>query len=318
MGLPGSPDTTNYLSIGAGATETITFTTEKNTFGLYWGSDRFLQHDQVFMKATTLVASYTGADISPLLASGNQGSFASNGYVEFVGLHSFNKVVLGTGNSNAFEIDNISAGTGPVSHALLAGTVSGTLSVHDPDIGDTLTGVVNANATVLYNNSTTLPTGVNVSDLINAGNMTFDSVQSDGGTDVLHWNYDPHGANLDFLHAGDVLTLTFTAKVSDGHGSYGSQQLTITLVGADNETNVSTLKFVDGTSGNDTFNNVGGNTTVFGNGGHDTFVFKPGSGSATIADLPPPTTRSRLHRPCLTTTRPMYLQRCTMMDTAIP
>jgi VCBS repeat-containing protein len=285
--LPGSADTTKYLSIGAGATETITFDSAKNAFGLYWGSvDDY--NTIKFYNGTTLVASYTGADISPLLATGNQGSFAANGYVDFVGLPFFTKVVLGS-TSNAFEIDNISAGVVPTSHAKLVGTVSGTMSVHDPDIGDTLTGLVTQKASVLYNNSSDLPSGVSVGDLIKATNITFDSVQSDGGTDILHWSFDPHGANLDFLHAGDVLKLTFTAQVSDSHGSSGSQQLVVTLVGTDNETNVSSFKFVDGTSGNDTFNNVGGGTTVYGNGGNDNFVFKPGSGSATIADFDPAT-----------------------------
>ena len=113
--LPGNQDTTKYLSIGANATETITFASEKNVFGLYWGSvDSY--NTIKFYDGTTLVASYTGADISPLLSTGNQGSFASNGYVEFQGLHSFNKVVLGS-TSNAFEIDNISAGSVPTPQA---------------------------------------------------------------------------------------------------------------------------------------------------------------------------------------------------------
>jgi len=284
--LPGSQDNTNYLSIGAGATETITFATDMNTFGLYWGSvDSY--NTIKFYEGTTLVASYTGADIAPLLANGNQSSFTANGYVEFIDLPAFNKVVLGTSNSNAFEIDNISAGNLPPPHAEIQGTVAGTMSVHDPDIGDTLTGVVTTNATALYNGSTTLPNGINVSDLIKAGNITFDSVQSDGGTDILHWTYDPHGASFDFLHPGDTLTLTYTAQVNDGHGNFGSQQLTITLVGTDNETNLSTFKLVEGTTGNDTFNNIGGNATLHGNGGHDNFVFKPGGGSATIADFDP-------------------------------
>lgn len=282
---PGVADPTNYLTIGGGASETIQFTSSKNTFGLYWGSvDTY--NSIKFYDGSTLVASYTGADVAPLLANGNQGSFTANGYVEFVGLHNFNKVVLSS-SSNAFEIDNISAGNVPASHSLLTGTVSGTMSVHDPDIGDTLTGVVSANATALLNGSSTLPNGVNVADLIKASNISFDSVQSDGGTDVLHWNYDPHGANLDFLHAGDTLKLTYAAKVSDGHDVYGSQSLTITLVGTDNDTNVSAFKFVDGTSGNDTFSNVGNGTTLVGNGGHDNFVFKPNSGSATITDFDP-------------------------------
>ena len=44
---PGHKDTTNYLSIGGNGTETITFTSDKNTFGLYWGSVEFLQYHQV-------------------------------------------------------------------------------------------------------------------------------------------------------------------------------------------------------------------------------------------------------------------------------
>ena len=82
------------------------------------------------------------------------GSFSSNGYVEFLGLASFDKVVLGTGSTNAFEIDNISAGT---VHAELAAPIAGTLTVSDADIGDTLTASVSGNATVEYNGSTTLP-----------------------------------------------------------------------------------------------------------------------------------------------------------------
>ena len=116
------------MSILGNATETITFTSEKNTFGLYWGSvDSY--NSIKFYDGTTLVASYTGADISPLFPDGNQGSFTSNGYVEFSGLRSFNKVVLAS-SSNAFEIDNISAGSIPPS---TLPPITGTLSVHDAE-----------------------------------------------------------------------------------------------------------------------------------------------------------------------------------------
>src|SRR5205085_2576308 len=105
--LPGSADTSNYLSIGAGGIETINFATLNNEFGLYWGSvDSYNTID--FYNGSTLVGSFTGTDISPLFPTGNQGSFSSNGYVEFLGLSPFDKVVLGTGSSNAFEIDNVS------------------------------------------------------------------------------------------------------------------------------------------------------------------------------------------------------------------
>jgi fibronectin-binding autotransporter adhesin len=117
--VPGQADTTNYLSIGANSTETISFTSEQDDFGLYWGSvDSFNTIN--FYNGTTLVASYSGADVSPLLSNGNQGSFASNGYVEFLDLSPFNKVVLATGGSNAFEFDNVSAGLTSDSHIQLA------------------------------------------------------------------------------------------------------------------------------------------------------------------------------------------------------
>ena len=250
---PGHQDTTNYLSIGGNGTETITFTSQKNAFGLYWGSLDSYNTIQ-FYDGETFVASYTGADISPLFPNGNQGSFASNGYVEFSGLHSFNTVVLRS-TSNAFEIDNISAGTIPPA---TLGPITGTLSVHDADIGDTLTAFVTANATIEYNGSSALP--VDIAALIAAGNVTFDSVLSNGGTAVLRWTYHPTNANLDFLHAADVLKIKFVAEVSDGHGHTGSQPLTVTLIGADSA-NASTMSASGPVIGTDAFT-----VTELGNG----------------------------------------------------
>ncbi len=65
VGPSGVRDTTNYLNINAGETETIAFATEKNAFGLYWGSVNSFNTIE-FYNGTTLVASYTGADISAL------------------------------------------------------------------------------------------------------------------------------------------------------------------------------------------------------------------------------------------------------------
>jgi VCBS repeat-containing protein len=226
--LPGQADTTNYLSIGANGTETITFATEENVFGLYWGSvDSY--NTISFYNGAQLVASYTGAELSPLFANGNQGSFSSNGYIEFAELALFNRVVLASGDQNAFEVDNISAGF--VSHPL-AGPITGTLTVSDPVIGDTLTASVIGNGVVTYDGSTTLPADANITTLIDAAAVTFDSVQTNGGLDVLHWTYDPTNIDLDFLRPGDTLTITFEAQINNGHVTTGDQPLTITFVGA--------------------------------------------------------------------------------------
>ncbi|MDE2602079.1 MAG: VCBS domain-containing protein, partial [Bradyrhizobium sp.] len=269
----GHADTTNYLSIGAGGSETITFTTEQNQFGLYWGSvDSYNKIS--FYNGSVLVASYSGADVAPLFADGDRDSFSSNGYVEFAHLAPFTQVVL-TSSSNAFEVDNISAG---YSQVHLAGPITGTITVNDADIGDTLTASVTGNAVAEYNGSTTLPSGVDVSALIASGAITFDTVKTTGGPDVLDWTYNPANANLDFLQPGDKLTLTFNATVSDGHATTANQALTITLVG-----NGSSV--VNGTAGNDTFTDVGGGVTISGNGGHDIYNFNAHFGSATITDF---------------------------------
>ena len=280
--LPGVTDTTNYLAIAAGGTETITFETEHNALGLYWGSvDNY--NTVAFYHGTTLIASYTGADLAPLFADGNRTSFASTGYVEFSGLLAFDKVVF-TSSSDAFEIENISAGNVPAPHVELAAPITGTLTVSDADIGDTLTASVVGDAVIKYNGSTNLPGNADVAALKAASAVTFDSVQTNGGVNVLHWTYDPNNPDLDFLKSGDTLTITFMAQVNDGHGSVGNQALTITIAGTDTS-HISGFAVVNGTSGNDTFGNVGNNVTIFGAGGADTFAFKPGFSGATIGDF---------------------------------
>ena len=168
----------------------------------------------------------------PLFPTGNQGSFSSNGYVQFSGLPPFNKVVLGqqperVRDRQHFRRIHAGADTG------LSGPIKGTLSVHDADVGDALTAFVIGNATIEYNGSSTVPGNIDISALVNAANVTFDSASSNGGTVVLNWTYQPINANFDFLHAGDILKIKFVAEVSDGHGNAGSQPLTITLVGAE-------------------------------------------------------------------------------------
>jgi VCBS repeat-containing protein len=294
----GGQDTTNYLSVGGGGSETITFTSEKNSFGLYWGSlDTY--NSIAFYDGDTIVAFYSGDQFSPLFPSGSTSSFSSNGYVQFSHLPLFDKVVLASGE-NAFEIDNISAGYIPEDTGL-SGPVTGTMSVHDADVGDALTGVVVGNATFKYNGSTTIPGGIDISGLLKAANVTFDTTSSNGGTVDLHWTYQPLNADFGFLHDGDVLEIKYVADVSDGHGHAGAQELTITLVGSDSPPDgpsnfMAGFVFaeqgpvvVNGTPGNDVIHATSGNDLLTGGAGADQFVFAPEtkSSSDTITDFKP-------------------------------
>ena len=212
------PDTTNYLSVGTTGTETIAFNGMQNAFGLYWGSVN-LRNTIEFFDGATLVASYSGADLSPRVG---------NYYVQFYALSPFDKVVIQS--DQAFEIDNISAGFIPPSNRQPIEPLKGTLTATDADVGDFLTATVAGPATVEYNGSMTLPDHVDVSSLIAASAISFDTVTTTGGPDILHWVYNP-GSAVDFLKSGDTLTITYVAQVNDGAGNVGSQPLTIIIIG---------------------------------------------------------------------------------------
>lgn len=77
-----------------------------NYFGLYWGSlDAY--NSIHFYNDGSLVGSYDGGDIYPLLANGGQSSWASNRYVNFLFTEGdfFDRIVLVSTNW-AFESDN--------------------------------------------------------------------------------------------------------------------------------------------------------------------------------------------------------------------
>ena len=118
-GISATPagDTTNYMSILGGKSETLTFAGTQNKFGLYWGS----------INSYNSVAFYSGNSATPFLTlfgntlnavpalgfNGDQSGALTNAYVTFTDL-SFNKIVLAS-SGNSFEFDNISYGNvGPV------------------------------------------------------------------------------------------------------------------------------------------------------------------------------------------------------------
>lgn len=138
--------------------------------------------------------------------------------------------------------------------------ISGTLTVLDPDVGDTLTASITGNAVIKLNGSTTLPPGVNLSALGLASNIHIAGATSDGGSKELTWTYDPGAANLDFLNDSDVLTITYTAHVSDGTVDSNTQTLTVTINGV-NDAAVITSAVVDLTE-TDAIQTAGGTLAI--------------------------------------------------------
>ena len=148
-----------------------------------------------------------------------------------------NLVITITGTN---DVPVIESATNPASIGEIAGdssaqdiaAVTGTITVSDQDLGDTLTFSVTGNATARYNGGV-VPTedSVDVSALIASGAISFDALTSDGETQTINWTYNPDAADLDWLREGDTLTITYVAQVDDGHGNVGAQDLVITITG---------------------------------------------------------------------------------------
>jgi fibronectin-binding autotransporter adhesin len=106
-------DTTPYMSILGGLSETLTFSGTKSSFGLYWGSIDAYNEIQFFSGSSAIpFAIYSGSTLNaapPVGSNGDQSSLSSNAYILFTDL-SFDKVVLSS-SGNSFEFDNLHAGS---------------------------------------------------------------------------------------------------------------------------------------------------------------------------------------------------------------
>src|SRR6185503_2709327 len=101
----------------------------------------------------------------------------------------------------------------------------------DLDVGDTLTpSIVGSPVVKLDGNAFTLPAGA--AALTTAGAFTLTGATSNGGSVNIGYSYDPAAANLDFLRAGQSLTITYTVQVNDGTTNSGMQNVTFTITGA--------------------------------------------------------------------------------------
>ncbi|MBR0778071.1 VCBS domain-containing protein [Bradyrhizobium diazoefficiens] len=111
-------------------------------------------------------------------------------------------------------------------------SLTGAISVSDPDVGDTLTAsVVGAPVVSLDGHAFTLPAGALA--LTDSSAFALDAAPhlSTGGTTSFGWTYQPGAADLDFLREGQTLTLTYAVAVNDGTATSATQYVTVTING---------------------------------------------------------------------------------------
>ena len=108
--------------------------------------------------------------------------------------------------------------------------INGTFAVSDADVGNTLTPTVVGSPTILLNGQAfALPVGA--AALVATGAFTLTGATSNGGTVNIGYHYDPAAANLDFLSAGQSLTIIYAVQVSDGTATSGIKNVTFTITG---------------------------------------------------------------------------------------
>ena len=111
--------------------------------------------------------------------------------------------------------------------------ISGTLSVSDLDIGNTFTASISGTPTLVWSGGSL--TAGQIASLTTAminGHLSFTSgVLSNGGAQTIGYTYDAAAANLDFLAAGQTLTIGYAVQVSDGTATTATQPLNFVITG---------------------------------------------------------------------------------------
>ena len=144
------------------------------------------------------------------------GNFASQNLV-FAITGANDQTVLTSVNSTA--VSTVVSELAGDSSAQDIAAIHGSLAFTDEDIGDNLTASASLSSVLINGN----PLSSKLSDAaanalttaLNDLRVGAGVVSSGGGTQTISWTWDPTPANLDFLKAGDQLTITYAVHVGD-------------------------------------------------------------------------------------------------------
>ncbi len=111
--------------------------------------------------------------------------------------------------------------------------VTGSLVVNDRDVGDELDISIRGTPGLSLSGGTLTAAQVDALRPVLATNkLTFEAgVRSNGGEQSIDYTWNPAAANLDFLLAGQTLTVTYTVRLNDGTANSSNRNLTFTITG---------------------------------------------------------------------------------------
>ncbi len=112
---------------------------------------------------------------------------------------------------------------------------SGAVTFTDVDLSDLETSsIANTQVSATLAHSYAL-TSAQHDALVNAFTIGSASHSTTDGGGSIAWHYDLADSAIDFLGANDVVTLTYTVQVDDGHGGIKSQDVTVTVHGTEDK-----------------------------------------------------------------------------------
>lgn len=188
--------------------------------------------------ASTGAWTYTLAAASQALAQGQiETETFTVTVTDNVGITATQDVVITITGSN--DVPSLAAIVSPPSinelvnaSAQNIAAVTGTLSVTELDVGDTMTALIDGVPTLAWNGGVLSPQQVtDLTAALSTGKLALTPYTSNGGIQTLGYSWDPAAANLDFLAQGQSLTVTYQLRVSDGTVSTNSQPLAFTITG---------------------------------------------------------------------------------------
>jgi VCBS repeat-containing protein len=177
-------------------------------------------------------------------------------------------ITSGPGSATVAEQPNTSGSTTP-------DTATGTLAFNDVDLSDSHSVSVSLDSAVWSADPTFVP-GDTLADLENAlTTVLHDSTGSGAG--AIDWHFAIQDKDLDFLAAGETLTVTYDVTVTDGLTT-STQQVTVTATGASDPLVVNAVT----AAANDTAATDAGNIVAVGNAITDVFD-SSGDSSVTLS-----------------------------------
>jgi VCBS repeat-containing protein len=115
---------------------------------------------------------------------------------------------------------------------------SGRVTFDDVDEGSTLAFSVNYNDDIAWTGGPLDPV---LAQALTAGGLSLSALESDA-PGSLQWHYEATGLDLDFLEAGQSITLSFDIRATDAEGATSSKTLALRIVGT---AEVPALEMVD-------------------------------------------------------------------------